>query len=282
MIKWFDMKRESEIMIGIILIMIAIFSLFILTTNNSTYPNEWGFFCISTNSSNETPYFVGIFFDNETNEAKYVITEWTYSKNQSDFYITVPEEPLKIHYLTVNDSEINSEKFKYTEKIYESLFMRRVDYPYEPEYFNNPPNDQYAFAVIPKDVTNYYGIEFNLKKPLMGISISEKQFILPIDTLKIPEGNKPIDVQKYRIQVESPDNYELISSVPQPSRFLLRGHRSALYQFDIDDVQKGSLSISFQDKELNSKITIFLIIFSAMLGIGFTILIESLMIEKIR
>lgn len=128
--------------------------------------------------------------------------------------------------------------------------------------------------IKPKQVSDFVGaVEFEWQNSVSRNEFEIFDIFLPFQILKSPL-EELTETKKYEISLVAPRGYTLSSKVPEASRFHTLGDIS-FYGFDID-VEKTEFSLSFKDQNLTGVKDILLIIFSAILGIGLTLVFEKL------
>jgi len=119
------------------------------------------------------------------------------------------------------------------EKIAEDSRVTRV--PYETYENLTLAQDKGGILIIRPDlIPHYYGVEFFLKEQISHPSSDQLSISIPMYSAGAAIAPGLHQVSSYQIQIYLPKNYELVSSVPSPSRFKVIGDTLAIYQFDVD------------------------------------------------
>lgn len=284
-LRGFEMHKKLKSILGVIplliglsLIGVSIITISYLTSSASYYPENIAGLDILHDGNGDPEVFVGLVPLHGTQEvyATIFISDWEKSlTNCSQIQVYFPGVTYHHSYLLESELPVPETPALWGEA-WPKLLYNESRHPLsskmELAWVREPWLCQDIIKIHPKQIEDFVGgIEFLWRNGLQKLSFTEVCFILPFQAPH-SQGVQLNTIRKYQVQLWSPIDYELISSIPKPSRFQLFGRRGALYQFDID-VQKSDLVVIFEDRKQASIRNYLLIIFSTLLGIGLTIVV---------
>jgi len=271
----FNESPVLKLILGLMIFSSSLMLLISLSFTSSFYPDDLNYVGVFSVESPGSDYYIGVYPAIEKKTLGIVLTEWGDYHNQSRCLMVVPENAENISFLQMPDMK----GIQYPDKITESRDAERI--PYERyENLSLARAKKGLLVVKPEHIEGYYGVEFFAPGWIYQTSSSQVSIVIPLYSAGSGIAPGVNQVTRYRIQVSIPKNYELVSSVPNPSRFKVTGNNLAVYQFDLNSTDSDfmlTLENRFRTRDNNNlKILLGTILGSAMM---FTI---SAAIEIIR
>jgi hypothetical protein len=253
-----------RLILGLVVFFSCLFCLLYLSFTGSFYPDELNYVGVFSSETAGTEYFIGVYPIVEKKTLGIVLTEWGDYHNQSRSIMIVPVDAENISFLKMDEKK----DVQYPDKIAESMDAVRI--PYEKyENLSLVKENNGVLVVKPDHIKGYYGIEFYAPGWIQQTSSSQVSIVIPLYAAGSEISSEVSQISRYRIQVSIPKNYELISSVPSPTRFKVTGNNLAVYQFDMNATD-SDLMINLENRFItrdnnNLKILLGTILGSAMM-----------------
>jgi len=249
-----------KLILGLVVFAITVSSLLYLSYTSSFYPEKLSYVGVFSEGGPESEYFIGLYPLIDQKTMGIVITEWGGHQNQSRCLMVVPKNAENISFLQMPDNE----EIQYPDKIAESTDAVRV--PYE-QYENLTLAKESGGVLIVKPgvIENYYGVEFFVPGWIRLTSLSQVSIVIPLYAMGQGQIPGVEQVTHYRIQVSLPKNYELVNSVPKPTRFKVTGNNNALYQFDVD-ASESDLMLTLENRLITRDINNLRVLLGTLLG----------------
>ena len=255
---------------GIIVFIFAMYVILIFSGTASVYPEKINYIGTFTTAPANTSYFMGIQPVMDTGTLKVVLTEQKGWMNQSRALMKIPADAENISFLLMKPD------FSLTipEKIAEEAGVERVPYQ-QYENLSLVKEKDGVLVIRPDLIDNYYGVEFFLPNQILHPSASQISISIPLYSSGTSISPGLHQVCNYQIQIYLPKNYELISSVPSPSRFKVIGDTLAIYQFDVD-ATATDLLINLENRFITRDIRNIQILLGTLIGFSTSLIIAEI------
>lgn len=249
-----------KLILGLVVFFFTISSLLYLSYTSSFYPEDLDYVGVFTEKNESTEYFIGLYPLIEQKTMGIVITEWGGYEDQSRCLMVVPDNADNISFLQMPERE----GITYPDKIAESTDTIRIPYD-EYENLSLVKESGGVLVVKPHTIDGYYGVEVFVPGWIRQTSLSQISIVIPLYAMgsdQIPGVNQ---VTKYKVQVQLPKNYELVNSVPKPTRFKVTGNNLAVYQFDVDAAE-SDLMLTLENRLITRDINNIRVMLGTLLG----------------
>lgn len=249
-----------KLILGLVVFFFTISSLLYLSYTISFYPEDLDYVGVFTEKNESTEYFIGLYPLIEQKTMGIVITEWGGYEDQSRCLMVVPDNADNISFLQMPERE----GITYPDKIAESTDTIRIPYD-EYENLSLVKESGGVLVVKPHTIDRYYGVEVFVPGWIRQTSLSQVSIVIPLYAMgsdQIPGVNQ---VTKYKVQVQLPKNYELVNSVPKPTRFKVTGNNLAVYQFDVDAAE-SDLMLTLENRLITRDINNIRVMLGTLLG----------------
>jgi hypothetical protein len=173
--------------------------------------------------------------------------------------MVVPDNAENISFLQMPDRDIT-----YPDKIAESTDTIRIPYDHY-ENLSLAKESGGVLVVKPDAIDHYYGVEVFVPGWIRQTSLSQVSIVIPLYAMGGDQIAGVNQVTKYIVQVQLPKNYELINSVPKPTRFKVTGNNLAVYQFDVD-ASESDLMLTLENRLITRDINNIRVILGTLLG----------------
>jgi len=223
-----------KIIVPLVIFLSAVFVIISLNQSTSFYPKDLGYIGVFTLNDHPPDYFIGINPDIEKNSLQVLMGETGPWENQSPCKIIIPKEATNISFLVMPDNETEISP----DKIVQCSMADRVPYEiYENQSSVFTTTEDTAFGTLiikPKKIHRYFGVEFILPGWISQRSPSQVSIVIPLLNGNGGGSQDLTGIDNFSVQMTVPSDYELLSSVPQSSRFKVNGNNQAMYQFSIN------------------------------------------------
>lgn len=249
-----------KLILGLVVFFFTISSLLYLSYTSSFYPEELDYVGVFTEKNENAKYFIGLYPLIEQKTMGIVITEWGGYDHQSRCLMVVPDNAENISFLQMPERE----GITYPDKIAESTDTIRIPYD-RYENLSLAKENGGVLVVKPDAIDDYYGVEVFVPGWIRQTSLSQVSIVIPLYAMGDEQIPGVSQVTKYIVQVQLPKNYELINSVPKPTRFKVTGNNLAVYQFDVD-ASESDLMLTLENRLITRDLNNIRVILGTLLG----------------
>jgi hypothetical protein len=259
-----------KLIFGCIVFSLAMYTIIILSQTSSFYPQDRDYIGTFTTASENTSYFMGIQPIMGTDSLKVILTQQQGWENQSRALIKIPQEAENISFLIMPKQT----GIIIPEKIAEDSQVIRVPYQVH-ENLSLAIEKRGILVIRPDLIDNYYGVEFFLPTQMSHPSPSQVSISIPLYSAGESISTGLHQVSRYQVQIYLPKNYELISSVPSPTRFKVIGDTRAIYQFDVN-ATATDLLINLENRFITRDIRNIQILLGTLIGFSTSLIISQI------
>jgi hypothetical protein len=146
----------------------------------------------------------------------------------------------------------------------------------EAEIIHDPSLYQDIIRIKPKESKNFSGtVEFHWLNGLNKTGFGTFSLLLPFHAIIGDNERTLTGTKAFEVSLVSPSGYDLTSAAPGPSTFKPFAD-IAFYYFNLE-AGNTALSITFSNSSLEHSKDLLLILFSALLGVGLTLVFERML-----